>query len=130
MCGLPVPLSATVAVGFVDELLPMVSCPVTEPAVDGLNVSVTRKCLSRVKRRRKADSAMRRSRLPVTVIDFTVTAEVPVEDKVTVCVVELFTTTPPNEIVVAFTDSAGVPAFNCSETVREVLPVVAVSVAD
>jgi hypothetical protein len=42
----------------------------------------------------------------------------------------LFTTTPPNEIVVAFTDSVGVPAFNCSETVRDVLPVVAVSVAD
>jgi hypothetical protein len=28
------------------------------------------------------------------------------------------------------TDRAGVPAFSCSETVREVLPVVAVSVAD
>jgi hypothetical protein len=129
MCGLPVPLRATVAVGFVEELLPMLSCPVTEPAVDGLNVSVSVTACPglSVAGRLMADAE---KPLPVTVIDFTVTAEVPVEVKVTVCVVELFTTTPPNEIVVAFTDSVGVPAFNCSETVRDVLPVVAVSVAD
>ena len=117
------------AVGFVEELLPMLSCPVTEPAVDGLNVSVSVTACPglSVAGRLMADAE---KPLPVTVIDFTVTAEVPVEVKVTVCVVELFTTTPPNEIVVAFTDSVGVPAFNCSETVRDVLPVVAVSVAD
>jgi hypothetical protein len=60
----------------------------------------------------------------------TVTGAVPVELKVTVWVVGLFNTTPPNAMLVAFTDSAGVPAFNCSETVRDVPPVVAVSVVD
>jgi hypothetical protein len=40
MCGLPVPLRATVRVGFVDEVLLIVNCPVAAPATDGSNVSV------------------------------------------------------------------------------------------
>ena len=63
-------------------------------------------------------------------MDFTVTAEVPLEVSVRICVTGVFSTTLPNEILVALTVSFAVPAFNCRETVREVLPVVAVSVAD
>jgi hypothetical protein len=40
-CGLPVPLRATVIDEFVDELVLIVSCPVTEPVDEGLNISVT-----------------------------------------------------------------------------------------
>lgn len=63
-------------------------------------------------------------------MDFTVTAEVPLEDIVRICVTGMFSTTLPNEILVALTVSFGVPVFNCRETVREVPPVVAVSVTD
>lgn len=68
--------------------------------------------------------------LPVAVTEFTVTATVPLEVSDTLCVVGEFTTTPPNEMLVAFRLSAGVPAFSCSESALEVLPVVAVSVTD
>jgi hypothetical protein len=40
MWGLPLPLRATVRVGFVDEVLVIVNCPVAAPVADGLNVSV------------------------------------------------------------------------------------------
>ncbi len=128
-CGSPVPLRGTVNVGFVDELLLMLSCPVAEPTADGLNVKVTVTVCPgfSVAGRLTAEAE---KPLPVTATEFTVTAAVPLEVRVTVCVVELFTTTPPNEMLVAFTPSAGVAAFSCSETTLEVLPVVAVNVTD
>jgi hypothetical protein len=49
---------------------------------------------------------------PVTEIEFTVTAAVPLEVSVKVCVVELFTTTEPKEMLLALTVSAGVAAFS------------------
>ena len=54
----------------------------------------------------------------------------PLDFRVTVCVVALFTTTSPNETLVAFRLSAAVAAFSCSETACEVLPVAAVRVTD
>jgi hypothetical protein len=118
-----------VIVGFADELLPMLNCPVTAPAADGLNVSVTVTVCPglRVAGRLMGDAE---KPLPVTVKDVTVTAAVPVEVRVTVCVVGLLTTTLPNEILVAFRLSPGVPAFSCSESPFDVLPVVADSVTD
>jgi hypothetical protein len=68
--------------------------------------------------------------LPVTDIEFTVTAAVPVDDRVNVCVVALFTTMAPNEMLLAFTLSFGVAALSCSDTLRDVLPVAAVSATD
>ena len=50
--------------------------------------------------------------LPVTATELTVTGPEPLEVSVTVCVVELFTTTEPNEMLVAFTVNAGAEAFN------------------
>jgi hypothetical protein len=109
-------------VEFVDELLLMLSCPVAEPTARGLNVSVTvTACPGFSVAGRLTPEA--ENPLPVTVREFTVTGAVPLE-------VGLFTTTPPNETLVAFRVSVGVPALSCSETVREELPVVAVSVAD
>jgi hypothetical protein len=63
-------------------------------------------------------------------MEFTVTAAVPLAVRVTVWVVALLITTSPNATLVAFTLSVGVPGLSCSATVREVLPVVAVRVAD
>lgn len=53
----------------------------------------------------------------------------PLEVSVTVCVVAVFTTTLPNATLDALTLSAAVAAFSCSDTDRDVVPVVAVTVA-
>jgi hypothetical protein len=66
--------------------------------------------------------------VPLAVAEFTVTAPVPVEVSVTVCEAVVFTTTLPNEMLVAFRLRAGVAAFSCSEAASDVLPVEAVRV--
>jgi len=68
--------------------------------------------------------------LPVTAIELTVTGAVPLEVRVTVCVVELFTETAPKEMLLAFTFSVGMPALSCSATLFDAPAVVAVRVAD
>ena len=50
--------------------------------------------------------------LPVSARVFTVTAEVPLDVKVTLCVVGVFTTTLPNGILVALALSTGVAALS------------------
>jgi len=116
-------------VALVDELLVIVNCPAAEPAVVGLKVRVRLSVCPgfKVAGRLTADAE---KPLPVTAIEFTVTAAVPLDVRVMVWLVELLTAIPPNEMLVAFTLSVGVPALSCNETVREVLPVVAVTVAD
>jgi hypothetical protein len=110
-CGLPTPLRFTVNVGFVDELLVMVSLPAAVPTADGSNVSVTLiACPAFSVVGRLNDEAEKP--LPVTATELTVTGPEPLEVSVTVCVVELFTTTEPNEMLVAFTVNAGAEAFN------------------
>lgn len=128
-CGAPEPLSPTVAVGFVDELLLTVSCPVADPTAVGSKVRVTDIVWPGFSVAGRLVGEAEKP-LPVTVTEFTVTGPVPLDVNVTVCVVGLFTTTLPNETVVAFRLNAGEAAFSCSETVFEVLPVVAVIVAD
>ena len=128
-CGFPVPLKATVMVAFVDELLVTVNCPVAEPVVVGSNVNETLNVCPGFRVVGKLIAGVEKP-LPVTEIEFTVTADVPLDVSVTVCVVELFTTTLPNETLLVFTLSADVAALSCSETDFEVLPVAAVSEAD
>ena len=128
-CDSPVPLKGRFTVGFVDELLLMVSCPDAEPIAVGLNVSVTlRVCPGLSVAGRLTGEAEKP--LPVTATEFTVRAAIPLDVSVIVWVVGVLTTTPPNEMLVAFTVSAGVAAFSCNEVARVVVPVVAVSVTD
>jgi len=128
-CGLPTPLRFTVNVGFVDELLVMVSWPEAEPTADGANVRVkVIACPGFSVVGRLSDDIEKP--LPVTPNEFTVTGAVPVELSLIVCVVELFTTTGPKAMLVAFTASVDVAAFSCRDTVLEVDPVDAVTVAD
>jgi hypothetical protein len=68
------------------------------------------------------------NREPATEIEEIVTGPVPEEVSVTACVAVLFTTTPPNETVVALRVSAGAAAFSCNEATFAVLPDVAVTV--
>ena len=123
------PLRATVMVELLDELLVMVSFPLAAPLVAGSNVRVTESDLPgfSVAGKLTADDA---KPLPDTAIELTVTGAVPLEVRVTVCVVELFTETAPKAMLLEFTFSVGVPAFNCRETLFEVLPAVAVRLAD
>ncbi len=111
LCGLPTPLRLTVNVGFVDELLVMLSWPAAVPTADGSNVRVTLiACPGFSVVGRPGDEA--ENPLPVTAKEFTVNGADPFEVIVIVCVVELFTTTEPNEMLVAFTANADVAAFN------------------
>jgi len=110
-------------------LLVTVNVPLAEPVVVGSNVSARLNVCPgfRVAGRFTVDME---KPLPVTAMELTVTGAVPLDVRVTFCVLELFTTTPPNETLLAFTLSVAVAAFSCSETDFEVLPVVAVSEAD
>ena len=68
--------------------------------------------------------------LPVTAIELTFNAAVPLEVTVTVCVAGKFSATLPNDSVVAFTVSSAAAPFNRRESFRDVPPVVAVRVTD
>lgn len=70
------------------------------------------------------------NKAPATETDEIVTGAVPADVSVTVCVAVLFTATPPNETLLAFSVSFGEPTLSCRESALEVLPVVAVTVAD
>jgi hypothetical protein len=65
---------------------------------------------------------------PLTVAEFTVTAAVPVELSVTVCVLAVFTETLPNARLVTLTPRVGFDAPSCSAKVCEALPALAVRV--
>ncbi len=67
--------------------------------------------------------------LPVTVAAVIVTAAVPVDDRVKVCVAAVFTLTLPNPMLPALTPSVAVPDPSCNAKVLAVLPALAVKVA-
>lgn len=110
-CGSPVPLKATVKVGFVVELLLTVNCPVAPPTTEGSNVSVNVTDCPGFSVAGRLTGATEKPP-PVAATEFTVTAAVPLEVRVTDCVVALFTTTAPNEMLVAFRFRAGEAPFS------------------
>ena len=116
-------------VGFVDALLVIVSCPVADPVAVGLKVSVTFNVWPGVKVAGRVTAEAEKP-VPLTETPLTVTAAVPLEVRVTVCVVEPLTTTAPNAMLVALMVSAGVAAFNCRATLCEELPELALTVTD
>ena len=106
---MPVPLSATIAVLPLVELLVIVSCPVTAPAEVGKN------CIWSVA---VWDGFNISGKLPPTMVkpaplidaEFTVTAEVPVDVSVTDCVVGEFTVTFPKLKLAVVTVNCGFAA--------------------
>jgi hypothetical protein len=106
-----VPLIGIVSVGFVDELLWMDSWPVIDPAVVGSNVKVTLIAWFGLRVSGKLIDDIEKP-VPETAMELTVTAAVPLEVKVTICVVGVLTTMLPNGMLVAFTLSAGVAALS------------------
>jgi hypothetical protein len=127
--GFPVPLSPRVTVGFVDALLVTESWPAADPVAVGLKVNVTLRVWPgfKVAGRLTADDE---KPVPLTEIPLTVTAAVPLEVSVNVCVVEPLTTTAPNATLLALMLSPGVAAFNCKATLCEEVPELALRVAD
>ena len=65
---------------------------------------------------------------PLIVAELIVTAEVPVEDRVTDCVVAVFTGSLPKLMLDELTLSVETDAFNCNANVCDVLPALAVRV--
>jgi hypothetical protein len=110
-CGFAVPLRPIVTVAFVDELLEIVNWPVAVPTVVGLNVSVRLSVWPGLSLAGKVTEDLENP-VPVSEMELMVSAAVPLEVRVTVWVVELFTTTAPKEIVLALTVSAGEAAFS------------------
>src|SRR5215475_2621104 len=87
-----VPVNVTTAVPPVDEVLLMVNCPVTAPVTVGLN----RTCSDIVCPGLSVTGGLALTTakpVPEIVAEFTVTGAVPVELKVSVCVVDVFTAT-------------------------------------
>ena len=125
-CDSPTPLSPTVG----DEaLLEMASWPVNDPAVAGSNcTSSVSDCPGLSVAGSEAPDTEKS--VPLTAAELTVREAVPVELNVIGCATGVPSLTFPNPIDVAFRDKTAVAAFSCSETVWEMLPAVAVRVAD
>ena len=126
--GIPVPLRVTLAVGSVDEVLPMVTCPLAEPLTAGLNWTESVAVWPGLRLIGNATPEMEKP-APLTVAEFTVTATVPVDERVSDCVLDELTVTLPNSMIEALNDNVGTTAFNCSATFFEPPLAVAVSVA-
>jgi hypothetical protein len=100
----PVPLSTTVAVLPLDELLLIVSCPFAAPVTVGRNFTCkVIDCVGLNVTGRLPPTRVNPA--PVIVAEFTVTDAVPVDVKVTDCVADVFTVTLPKLKLAALTVS-------------------------
>jgi hypothetical protein len=109
-CGLdavvPVPLKATAAVPPVVELLLMVSCPVTAPAAVGSNWTRSANVWFGFSVAGKVPLTIVKP-VPEIVSELTVTADVPEEVSVNVCVLAVFTVSLPKLRLDALTVNCG-----------------------
>jgi hypothetical protein len=127
--GTPVPLKATTVEAPVEELLASVSWPVAAPAVVGSNCTVKfADCFELIISGNVAPETVKPA--PKTVAALTVTAAVPVEVSVTVCVVGEFTAMLPKLRLDGLIARVEVDAGSCRAKVLLVVPAVAVRVAD
>lgn len=107
------PLRPIVTVAFVEELLFMVSWPVTEPVAVGSNCTLSVIVWPGLSVTGKVAPDTEKP-APVARAELTVTADVPVEVKVTGCVAGEFNTTLPKEMLFALMVNVGADvAFNC-----------------
>ena len=99
-----VPLSATVAVLPVEELLLIVSCPLALPVLLGSNCTCrVRDCVGFSVTGKLPPTIEKPA--PVIAAELTVTGAVPVDVRVSDCVVDVFTVTPPKLRLAALTVS-------------------------
>jgi hypothetical protein len=105
---MPVPPRLRIAVGFVDEVLTTVSVPVAAPATVGSNCTLIVTVWFGLNVIGKVPPEIVNP-LPLTVTELTVTAAVPVEDRITDCVAAEFRFTSPKAMLVALMLSVGTP---------------------
>ncbi len=109
-------------------VLVIVSVPVDVPVASGLKVtSMVAVCPGFSVAGKELPDSVKPT--PVRDAAVTVTALVPAEVSVTVCVADEFTSTFPNAIFVAFTPSRAIAPPSCNVNVLEPPPALAVSVA-
>jgi hypothetical protein len=120
----PVPLRATVAVPFVDELLEMVSVPLAAAADVGSNWTVSVAVWLGFSVSGKVAPETEKP-VPVSVAELMTTAAVPVEDSVTDCEVVVFTARLPKLILEVLTVRVGMAAFSCSVKDGSTVPALA-----
>ena len=106
----------------------MVSCPVTAPATVGSNCTLSVAVWFGFNVIGKVTPETVKP-LPLTAAALTVTAAVPVEDRITDCVAGVLRFTFPNATLVALMLSVATPTPSCRLKVCATLPAVAVSVA-
>jgi hypothetical protein len=125
--GVPEPLRLITVDVPLDELLVKVNEPVSAPAAVGSNctVSVAVEFGLRVSGKVAPEKVKPG---PATVAALMVTATVPVEDRVTVCFVAVFTFTVPKPMLPALTLSVDTPDPSCKAKVFATLLVLAVNV--
>jgi hypothetical protein len=125
--GVPEPLRLITVDVPLDELLVKVNEPVSAPAAEGSNctVSVAVEFGLRVSGKVAPEKVKPG---PATVAALMVTATVPVEDRVTVCFVAVFTFTVPKPMLPALTLSVDTPDPSCKAKVFATLLVLAVNV--
>jgi hypothetical protein len=125
--GAPVPVRPIRVEVPIDELLVKVNEPASAPAAVGSNCTVSVKVVFGLRVNGKvAPETVKPG--PTTAASLTITATVPVEDKVSVCVVAVFTLTLPKLMLAALTFSVGTPDPNCRAKIFDTLFAVAVSV--
>jgi hypothetical protein len=126
--GTPFPLRLITVDVPLEELLVNVSEPVAAPAAVGSNCTVSVAVwLGFSVSGKVAPETV--NPLPATVPALIVTAAVPVDDSVTVCVDAAFTLTLPNPRLPALTPSVAVPDPRASANVSATPPALAVNVA-
>ena len=111
--ALPVPLRLTTAVPFVVDVLEMVSWPVDVPATVGTNWMVNAAVWPGVRVVGKVIPDIVNPE-PVSAAEFTTTATLPVEDRVTVCVEEELMATLPITTLLVLMLSVGTAATSCT----------------
>jgi len=125
--GVPEPLRLITVDVPLDELLVKVNEPVSAPAAVGSNctVSVAVEFGLRVSGKVAPEKVKPD---PATAASLMITATVPVEDKVSVCVVAVFTLTLPKPMLPALTLRVGTPDPSCRAKIFDTLLALAVSV--
>jgi hypothetical protein len=125
--AVPVPVRAMTAVPLVEEVLWIVSWPVTAPAAAGSNCTFTVADWVGFRVTGKVAPDIVKP-VPLRVAELMVTGAVPVEVNVTGSVDAVFTVTLPNARLVGLIVNVATPAFNCSANVLETPPALAVKV--
>jgi hypothetical protein len=115
VAAIPVPVTASAAVGLVVDVLLTVNVPDAAPRTVGSNSIPTVAVWVGVSVCGNVGPE-RVKPVPVSVTELTVTDPVPEEVKITVCVVGVFNTTLPNAMLVALMLNMDVAAFTVNVT--------------